>query len=218
MPNDVRDRVMKGHRSIQPEIFKDPLAEKTEWRQTRSGGANFSTHKLVSNREYRLEFHATIQAKLFYFSFLAMGVGALYNLVLPDLLAEEILLTKGFTISLLACSIFSILGVCLMLFFTQPVVFDKQRKEFWKGRASTSKPLHQQILKFFGGLDDIHALQLLSKRRNGGKGSNYNSHELNLVLTDGCRVNIVDHGNITQIRQEAKTLSKFLGIPIWDAA
>ena len=47
-------------------------------------------------------------------------------------------------------------------------------------------------------------------------GQNYN-YELNLVLKDGERINVVDHGNLKKIQDDANTLSNFLGKPVWDA-
>ena len=64
-------------------------------------------------------------------------------------------------------------------------------------------------------LSEIHALQLLSKDRSDAEHS-YHSYELNLVLEDGKRINVVDHGDETQIRTDAQALSRFLGKPVWD--
>ena len=38
-----------------------------------------------------------------------------------------------------------------------------------------------------------------------------------LVLQDGRRLNVVDHGNREQLRADAATLARFLGKPLWDA-
>jgi hypothetical protein len=50
-----------------------------------------------------------------------------------------------------------------------------------------------------------------------GNKSSYYSYELNLVLDDGSRINVVDHGNLERLRSDAQTLSQFLGKPVWDA-
>ena len=49
----------------------------------------------------------------------------------------------------------------------------------------------------------------------GGK-SSYYSYELNLVLSDGTRLNIVDHGDLRRVRRDGATLARFLGVPLWD--
>jgi hypothetical protein len=65
-------------------------------------------------------------------------------------------------------------------------------------------------------LSSIHALQLLSEFVSGSKNSYY-SYELNLVLDNGSRINVVDHGNLERLRADASTLSQFLDKPVWDA-
>ena len=68
----------------------------------------------------------------------------------------------------------------------------------------------------FAGLEDIHALQLISEYCRGSKRSYY-SYELNLVLRNGRRINVMDHGDSEKLREDAKTLSQFLEKPLWDA-
>ncbi len=61
----------------------------------------------------------------------------------------------------------------------------------------------------------MHALQLISEYVSGK--SSYYSYELNLVLDDGSRINVVDHGNLAAIREDAGKLALFLAKPLWDA-
>jgi hypothetical protein len=56
----------------------------------------------------------------------------------------------------------------------------------------------------------------LSEFVSGSKNSYY-SYELNLVLDDGSRINVVDHGNLERLRSDANALSQFLDKPVWDA-
>lgn len=72
-------------------------------------------------------------------------------------------------------------------------------------------------VKNFAGLEDIHALQLLSEYCRGGKKRSYYSYELNLVLRNGRRINVMDHGDCKKLREDAQTLSEFLDKPVWDA-
>ena len=62
---------------------------------------------------------------------------------------------------------------------------------------------------------EIHAIQLISEHVSGNK-SSYYSYELNLVSRDGVRTNVVDHGKLDQVREDAKTLAEFLEVPVWD--
>ena len=70
-------------------------------------------------------------------------------------------------------------------------------------------------MKHFAELEKIHALQLIfnaSSQRFYGF-----SYELNLVLEAGKRINVIDHGNLDRLREDADTLAAFLDKPIWDA-
>ena len=40
---------------------------------------------------------------------------------------------------------------------------------------------------------------------------------MNLVLHDGRRYNVVDHGDQAKIRADAQALAAFLNVPVWDA-
>ena len=62
----------------------------------------------------------------------------------------------------------------------------------------------------------VRALQLLPELVRGDK-SSYYSYELNLVLSDGTRRNVVDHGSLAKLREDAAQLSARLNLPIWDA-
>ncbi|MEM6317975.1 MAG: hypothetical protein AAF960_09910 [Bacteroidota bacterium] len=62
-------------------------------------------------------------------------------------------------------------------------------------------------------LDDITALQLLQEREGGEE--KYYSYELNLVLTNGKRIGILDITNLYEVEELAHRLSKFLQVPVW---
>ncbi len=37
-----------------------------------------------------------------------------------------------------------------------------------------------------------------------------------MILKDGKRHNIMDHGNLKKIREDAQIIAEFLNIPLWD--
>ena len=64
----------------------------------------------------------------------------------------------------------------------------------------------------------MHAVQLLSETVVWTDTAlSFNSHEVNLVLKDGSRINVFDHAMEDIIRHDARLLSKYLGVPVWDA-
>jgi len=113
--------------------------------------------------------------------------------------------------------------------------FDRREGCFWKGRwkrgdgalsirrADLNARLEKEALKDYIDLADVYAIQLIKEYVPGSSGTDsrsspYYSYELNLVLKDGERMNVVDHGNLTRIRADAIKLGEFLGnLPVWDA-
>ena len=199
---------------LDPAKFGDPLAVTIEWTPASRGGTNFRTHKLIEEESSRVEFKAAIGAKIFYAIFLLVGIGLATAMSLEpntfkDISAESLV---PFLMGLL----FAMIGGLMFYFGTTPVVFDKQVGYFWKGRKSPQDVYDKSEIKKLAALGDIHAIQLVSEYVRGSK-SSYYSYEINLVLNDGKRITVVDHGNLRRIRDDAGKLSQFLGKPVWDA-
>lgn len=193
---------------VEPSCFGDPLAERTQWSPLKSGGANFRTHKLVSIQRDRMEFRITAGMLLFALIFLLIGIGAA---------AGALLSAKAFWPLGLFSLIFLSGGGGLLFFSSSPVVFDKRRGFFWKGRKSPDDVADLRSFKDCVRLREIHALQIVAKK-NQGDSSSHVSYELNLVLKDASRINVVDCSGKENIREDAATLAAFLGKPLWDAA
>ena len=78
-----------------------------------------------------------------------------------------------------------------------------------------SNPVHnlslQQLRDLFGGtITDWSAV--------GGLAVRMCVHVGDVVLRDGERVHVVDHGSYTHIDEDAQTLAEFLGVPVWDVS
>jgi hypothetical protein len=205
-----------GRGGVDPSEFDDPVAAQTDWIPAARGGASFGTHRLVRASANRIEFSATLGAKFFFLVFLFAGLGVLGFQINRIRIGQAYLLSQESLVPLLVGAVFAVVGGCLYWFGTAPRVFDQSRGCFWRGRKEPA---------MFGAggrpenstpLSSIHALQLLSEYVSGNKNS-YHSYELNLVLNDGSRINVVDHGNLERLRSDAQTLSQFLGKPVWDA-
>ena len=119
-------------------------------------------------------------------------------------------------VPILVGAVFAVVGACLGWFGTIPRVFDQRHAAFWRGRRLPTPMEFVARGNSSAPLSSIHALQLLSEFISGSK-SSYYSYELNLVLHEGSRINVVDHGNLERLRSEANTLSQFLDKPVWDA-
>ena len=81
--------------------------------------------------------------------------------------------------------------------------FDRYSSELTQGKKSFD-------------LKNAEAIQLIREYVSGSE-SSYYSYELNLICSDGSRINIVDHGALRKLREDAPLLAEYLSIPIWDA-
>jgi len=198
--------------------FNDPLAEQIQWAPMKEGGANFRTHRLVSGLGNRVEFRATAGAKLFGLLFLFVGLAVLAVAVVVAVTGTQGVLPV-ILLGLLGL-VFAGIGGGMLYVMTRRAVFDKDSGYFWRGRRDPQMALLGAPPGEFTPLTTIHAIQVLSERcQSGGESSDtYYSHELNLVLQDGTRVHVVDHGSRAHIRDDADALGKFLGVPVWDAS
>ena len=207
-----------GDQSREPVVeqlrLDDPVAAQTEWVPVCQGGANFCTHKLVQVSPGRVEFRPTAQGPLIPVLFLLSGLGALafgvYGLV------NDVGAGPFIAIPLVVGCAFAALGGALFWFMTRRAAFDQQAGCFWKGGST---PVRYSVADAEYGknavpLAQIHAVQLIPKLIED---EDYYSYELNLVVKDGSRVNVVDHGDLARIRQDARQLAQFLNVPIWDA-
>jgi hypothetical protein len=111
-------------------------------------------------------------------------------------------------------TVFASAGSMMFYFFNMPRVFDKQIGLYYKAyrpQFNKNKNLNNQF-----DLNSIAAVQIIGEHVRSDKGS-YKSFELNLVLDDVTRKNVVDHGNLKSIVDDAHVISEFLDVTIWHA-
>ena len=209
-------RLRESSPGVDPSVFEDPIAERTEWTPAKGGGASFTTRRLVQVHPDRPEFRPTLGARAFYLVFLLVGLGVGIGVPVHEGLTGT--LTIGsLTFPLVFGLIFATAGGLMYYFGTKPIRFDKSSGYYWRGRKDPSLPLAGAAPKDSVRIEEIHALQILSEYCSGGD-SSYYSYELNLVLKDGSRMNVVDHGKYDRLLEDAEVLANFLDVPIWDAS
>lgn len=206
----------EGAEGVDPSSFDDPVALQTDWFPAAPGGASFGTHRLVRVSANRIEFAATFSAKFFFLVFCFAGLGVLGFQVNRIRIGQAYLLSQETLVPFVAGTVFAVVGGCMYWFGTTPRVFDQSRASFWRGRKEPARLSATGQSENATPLASIHALQLLTEYVSGNKNSYY-SYELNLVLDDGSRINVVDHGNLERLRSDAQSLAQFLGKPVWDA-
>lgn len=208
---------MAGSRiSVDPAKFNDPLALQTEWTPCKPGGTNIKTHVLVAVNPQRMRFKSSVSLKLFSLFFILIGIGSYIPIMLVQIANGSLGFNWHTGFPLLIGTIFAGAGFYMLYRACTPIVFDKRKGYFWKGRTEPDETFDKDNIKTMVQLDRIHALQIISERCSSENRSYY-SYELNLVLDDGKRINVVDHGKLKVLRNDAEKLSQFLEKPLWDA-
>lgn len=190
------------------------LSVHVDWSPAAGGGTNFKTHKLVEVDAQRVGFQATAGARLFSLIFFASGAFVTFGM-------SGIFGAQGDSFTLLFTVpfglIFMAVGAWMWRGYGRPILFDRRAGYFWVGRGDPTDPTARASMKHAVELERIHALQLLSERVSGSD-SSYTSYELNLVLDDGDRLNVVDHGNLLALRADAERLAAFLNVELLERA
>lgn len=171
------------------------------------GEANFRTRELFQMDIDRVAFRSTARSNRFYFMFTLVFTAALiisvYKLISGEDRSPGWALLAFLTAASSGYSYYS---------SRIPWVFDKRNGTFSKPRFTAGIAFGARGPAPSTRLDDIHALQLISK--NAGSNTNYTCYELNLVLYNGERVPLVAHGDTTRLRGDATALAAFLGKPL----
>jgi hypothetical protein len=197
---------------VDPRSFNDPLALQVSWAPASPGGTSFRTHSFVEVPPQQVRFRATLQA--YAFGGLFAGLGGLFTFFsgrFPQRHTDPAV-THWFV--LLLGPLFLALGLYMLYSFCRPIVFDRSSGYFWKGWPPKDTLSGLGSPKNALPLAQIHALQLLAERCRSRRGSFF-SFELNLVLNDGRRIPVVDHGNLQAILDDSAALGRFLGKPVW---
>ena len=195
----------------------DPLASRIDWDPLNSGGANFKTQWLEKSASSLMRVRPTIGARLFALVFMLPGLGGLvigvpYHFIGGDFGAGLFFIAWG--------GVFFGAGMFMWYQFSRGFVFDKTAGRYFKGKDYDRSRRFSDDKQ--GRLSDIHALQMLTERvtssSSKGGSSSYKSYEINLVLENGRRVNVMDHGNLSEIESSAREMARFLDVPVWRAS
>ena len=177
--------------------FGNEIAFKTSWEPLVGGGTNFCTHRVQKNASLDGDifvFKTTIQAYLFAISFVALG--AMFAISSAAGKAPDQFALIGLGILAFGCWY-------LWSLRQKESRFDRYSNELTRGTKSFD-------------LKNAEAIQLIREYVRGNE-SSYYSYELNLICSDGSRINIVDHGALRKLREDAALLAEYLSIPVWDA-
>ncbi len=217
--DSIKQSFRTGLTPPDPARYNNPVALRTSWAPLKPGGTNFKTHNYVEERG-EARFQPTFGALLFGGIFAAIGV--IFPIIaFTSMQSNNESANAGMLMFILIPLIFSGVGIFMLRSFTTPIVFSKRKGYFWKGRVEENQRIERADVKVKCKLVEIEAVQVIaewvrSSNSNGGS-SSYRSYEINLILKDASRLNVVDYGHYRGVVESAQRLSTYLNVPLWDA-
>lgn len=194
--------------------IKDPLLAGEEiWSRCSSQNSSFKSEQLTQRQEGLIEVTTTLSNSIFHLTFVIAGLLAL-------------LIAAGFGILVPGAGKIGALipgivgGVFIWVGGSAPWpkrlgAFDPNQGTFWLAREDKTAAPEREFT-------EIHGVQLLTDLRRpsrvrtmGSRGRGFTGYELNLILKDGGRLNVLAHGDKPGIILEAKGLARALSVPIW---
>lgn len=186
-----------NHKPTRTSPFNDPVAQNTYWQSASTFASNFPTQKLLqTNKGYRV----VMSTELFLICQCLIFMG-LVPILIDHLIAGTRLL-DGLSS---AYGVLILIGVALWGVLTlNTTEINTQERTIKKGKQRYS-------------FNQVHALQVITTLAGGRGHGIYKNYELNLVLKDGERMNLLNHGGEVEFEQQTERLSKLLAVPVWEA-
>jgi len=195
----------------------DPVVALTSWKSLSRGGQDFKSHTMVRVDEDHLEFRISLQSILAYLSMSLVGVIIIFVSIFGKMIGMS---GSGNPIVIfLVGLLFSGLGFYLFKRAQETICINRAFRAIYKGSIDPASVMNPHAVDYFHSLDKLHAVQLLQKyvkNHSDGKNNSYFSYELNLVLNDGTRIKVLDHGNVKAIVKQSNALAEFLQVPLWN--
>jgi hypothetical protein len=208
--------LINQNKIFDPTDLDDPLACHIDWTEAVNAGSKFSEPKLVKVNNYRYEFRESIIQYITDKLFLIVLFMLLTVLISWSLYSTEYDSIAGMLYFLILFLFVLYLLTKGLFDHKNPTIFDKIQGIYWEGHTSSNKQSDIKKLQESIPLMKIRALQLIAQIDKNHE-STSRSYELNLVLANGERINVVEHNNLSKLRKDALSLSEFLGKPLWNA-
>ena len=198
-------------------------AKKLSWSSNSTASANFSNYRVVRTRT-GLGIRPASGKRIVGLILIALSVlfAPLAVVVFSMLLGTEGHRWPGVIIGLLFISVFCLTGL-RSLFARDAFTFDLHTRRFFTG-SRPPKDI-RRAGSSCGALSDIAGIQILSRwvyrsstgrQRFSHSQAGWCSYQLNLVLRNGSRVRLLDHGNEKQLRHDASLIARTLRLEIWE--
>ncbi|MBO5762444.1 MAG: hypothetical protein J6R85_01105 [Lentisphaeria bacterium] len=188
------------------------LRDRVVWVPLVQGGANLTVLKLKTITARRIAFGKNPLLAMVGYTLLSSGVLGLLSGIVQMQISKQ-----GGVFMLVWGGVFSLLsmGILRRLNARRPV-FDKDAGYFWdERREPEAVGGNAALLRRALPLERIAALQLLGEHKPLPGEKPFGSCELNLVLDDASRWNLLEHGSYREVLTAGKALSAFLNVPLW---
>lgn len=173
----------------------DPRAGETAWTPLEPGGTNFAT-AFLTETPTGFVFRKNPALIVVSLVLAVVGVALFGGWFRNEAFGNDL----RWIDSLFGVLAFAVAGALLV---PPRITIDTRKRQLTvRGRALT--------------FDDVVALQLLSEHLRDSDGDSFTSTELNLVLADHSRLNLVDHGDRRRVREDAARLAFATGWKVWD--
>lgn len=209
--------------------LNDEIVKNTSFYPLKNWWTNTTTHHLEQDEKWNIIFKPkTLMFWIIKIILLIPIFVILYIIITKDL-SWEITYIKSIKDYKEAISISIILNIFLWLVisvFSKTKIFDFENNCFYDLRFKKlvwNKDIDLTKIWIID-FSKIYAIQIIPEKiKNNNNTENqvsfdtyYTSYELNLILKDSSRVLVVDHWNLSEIRNNAQVISQKLNIKIYD--
>lgn len=186
----------------------DPFAQEISWTPNKWGWASFKTNTLVESSLWNYEY------KIAYSWLFLPGFFIFWSIAFSFWISQYILqeMKKWMIFNYEDWLIFAILPI---IFFICALLIIKHILGV-KRRFNTLNSIcyvWKRIINF----NEIYAIQIIWETVGRNSHGTYKSYEINLVLRNKERVNILDHGDKKSVLSDALIISNIIWVPIWNA-
>lgn len=200
------------------EICKeDEIGMKTDWEPLKRGGSSHKNFNLKIDEERNiLKINETLGSRFLTIFAIVFILGMTVSLIREEASVSVNSYGVGNDSKLVFLIPASMLGILIIGSFfntkTNRSIFDNNKRIFYKGKYDSKKDRGEKEVILY---ENIYAIQIISEMIRKEK-TYFTSYEVNLVLNDTTRINVLDHSNLSSILKDTKMLSQYLNVPIWD--
>lgn len=199
----------------------DEIVKNSSFIPLKRGWTNIKSHDLIIDNNWNYLFQVKWFFPILFLIMFSIPLIATSIIIASDFITKKTLswdMIWDFFGQIIFSFIFLAPAWILFYFLYRSYIFDFQNGYFYDTRLAKKlfELLHQEKYKNkIIPISEIYAIQIISERVHG-KNTTYTSYELNMILKDSRRVNVIDHGNIEEIRKNADELANKLWVKVYD--